>query len=58
MNILILLKLLLNNTVYNKYNIYIEPLIKKDKDIYGLYLYLSKLHSKYERDISYEEFSL
>ena len=57
-NLIQIIKPLLSNKVYNKYNIYIEPILKPNKDIYTIYTYLSKLQEKYERDISLEELSL
>jgi len=57
-NLIQLLKPLLTNKTYNKYSVYIEPLVKTNKDIYTIFNYLSKLQQRYERDISIEELSL
>jgi KaiC/GvpD/RAD55 family RecA-like ATPase len=57
-NTIQLIKILLNNNNYTKYSNHIEPILKNNKEVYNLYNYLSKLQSRYERDISVEEFSL
>lgn len=53
-----LIKVLLNNTIYNKYNTYIIDLIKDNKELYLILKHLDNLHSKYNRDISVPELTL
>lgn len=50
---------LLNREVYSKYKDVLLNIISKDnKELYILYKYITELHDKYSRDISFEEFSL
>ena len=53
-----LLKIMLNYNLYIKYIQYIEHIYKDNKELLYLYNTLIKLHSKYERDLSIEEYSL
>lgn len=57
-NALYLIKLLLNNTIYNKHSITIKEIIKDNKELNILYNYIEKLQDKYEKDLSIEEYSL
>jgi len=57
-NMIPLIKLLLNNTLYNKYNMYIKDIIKDNKELTLLFNYIEKLQYKYERDITDVELSL
>jgi len=50
---------LLNREIYSKYKDSLYNIIKKDnKELYLLYKYITELHDKYSRDITFEEFSL
>jgi len=50
---------LLNRKIYSKYKDSLYNIIKKDnKELYLLYKYITELHDKYSRDITFEEFSL
>ena len=50
---------LLSRELYSKYKDYIYKLITKDnKELSLLYKYIVELHDKYNRDISFDEFSL
>ena len=51
-----LLKILLELEVYNKYRNYI--VIKDSKELQTLYEFLDKLMEKYQRDITFDEFTL
>lgn len=53
-----LVKVLLNHTAYNKYAEYVKDLVQENKELTLLFNYLDKLHSKYERDISINEYAL
>ena len=44
--------------MYTKYNIYINDMIKTNKELLIIYTYLCKLHEKYRRDITLTELSL
>jgi KaiC/GvpD/RAD55 family RecA-like ATPase len=50
---------LLSREIYSKYKDSLYNIIKKDnKELYLLYKYITELHDKYSRDITFEEFSL
>lgn len=51
----VILKYILNINIYNKYRTYIN--IKDNKELYFLYSSLDYLIDKYNRDISFDEFS-
>lgn len=51
-----LLNILVNLQVYNKYRQYIE--IKDDKELSTLYNFLDKLIDSFQRDLSFEEYSI
>lgn len=53
-----LIKLLLDYNIYNKYNDSIYNIFKDNKELNLLYTYLTKLHDKYKRDLTIEEYSL
>lgn len=54
-----ILRHLLQYNIYIKYNDIISNILKhNNKEILILYNYLSKLHDKYEKDLTVEEFSL
>lgn len=53
-----ILKILLNYNLYIKYSTNIDYIFKDNKELNILYLYLSKLHDKYKRDLSLEEYTL
>ena len=53
-----LIKLLLDYDVYNKYSNSIYNIFKDNKELNLLYTYLTKLHNKYQRTLSLEEYSL
>lgn len=57
-NMLPLISLLLNNTLYLKHSNIIKDIIKDNKELTILINYLEKLHNKYEKDLSIEEFCL
>ena len=57
-NVLPLLKVMLNNTVYTKYSQYIKDTVKDNKELNLLFMYLENLHQKYNRDINWEEYAL
>ena len=57
MSLLHLIKYLLNINNYNKYIYYIK-ITKEDKEIYYLYKSLTTLITKYNRDITFDEYSL
>lgn len=57
-NMLPLISLLLNNTLYLKHSNIIKDIIKDNKELTILINYLEKLHNKYEKDLSTEEFCL
>lgn len=52
------LKIMLNYSLYIKYIQYIEHIYKDNKELSYLFNNLIKLHNKYERDLSIEEYSL
>lgn len=51
-------ELLLDYSLYIKYNNIIYNIFKNNKELNILYIYLNKLHDKYKRDLSFEEYSL
>ena len=51
-----LLKILLNYSIYCKYNNSISNLYKDNKELAYLFSCLSRLHDKYQRDLTPEEF--
>jgi len=51
-----LLNILVNLQVYNKYRQYIE--LKDDKELSTLYSFLDKLVDSFQRDLTFEEYSL
>ena len=53
-----LIKLLLDYNIYNKYNDSIYNIFKDNKELNLLYTYLTKLHDKYKRNLTIEEYSL
>lgn len=53
-----LLKFLLNYNIYTKYCNSITTLYKDNKELTTLLNYLNKLHDKYKRDLTIEEYSL
>jgi len=53
-----LIKLLLDYNIYNKYNDSIYNIFKDNKELNLLYTYLTKLHNKYKRTLTIEEYSL
>lgn len=53
-----LIKFMLIYNIYNKYYNIIYNTLKDNKELNILLLYLNKLHTKYQRDLSFEEFSL
>ena len=55
---LLLLKYLLNNTIFKKYSNNIYNIFKENKEINILYKYIEKLHDIYNKDLSVEEFTL
>lgn len=57
-NMLPLVKAFLNNTVYTKYSSYVKDFAKDNKELSLLLHYLDNLHSKYNRDITLDEYSL
>lgn len=52
----VLLNILVNLQVYNKYRQYIE--IKNDKELSTLYSFLDKLIDSFQRDLSFEEYTI
>jgi len=53
-----IIKLLLDYNIYIKYNDSIYSIFKDNKELNLLYTYLTKLHDKYKRDLTIEEYSL
>jgi len=54
-----LLKFLLNYNIYIKYNNILKTICSNsNKEVLLLYNYLTKLHDKYEKDLTVEEFSM
>lgn len=53
-----LIKLLLDYNLYIKYNNSIHTIFKDNKELNLLYIYLNKLHDKYKRTLTMEEYSL
>lgn len=53
-----LIRFLLTYNLYIKYNNIIINIFKDNKELLLLYNYLSKLHDKYEKDLTVEEYSL
>ena len=49
---------MLSYNTYIKYNNIITNIYKDNKELNLLYIYLNKLHEKYKKDLSFEEFSL
>ena len=58
MNEVSLIKLLLNHTYFNKYSNYIKDMFKSNKELNLIYTCLDKLHTRWSRDISYNELAL
>lgn len=58
MNELNLIKLLYNHTYYKKYGLFVNDLVKDNKEIKIIYSCLCRLHEKYKRDISHTELAL
>ena len=53
-----LLKFLLNYTTYTKYSDSIKTVYKDNKELNILFTYLDKLHDKYKKDLTVDEYSL
>lgn len=53
-----LIKFMLIYNIYNKYYNIIYNILKDNKELNILMLYLNKLHNKYKKDLTLEEFSL
>ena len=53
-----LLKFLLKYNLYIKYNNIIYNIFKNNKELNILYIYLTKLHDKYKRDLTLDEYIL
>lgn len=52
-----LIKLLLDYDIYTKYSSSINTIFKDNKELTILYTYLNKLHDKYKRTLTIEEYS-
>lgn len=53
-----LLKFLLNYTTYTKYSDSIKTVYKDNKELNILFTYLDKLHDRYKKDLTVDEYSL
>ena len=53
-----LIKFLLNYNIYTKYSTYVTTLYKDNKELNTLLNYLHKLHDRYKKDLTLEEYSL
>ena len=53
-----LIKFLLSYNLYIKYNDIVHNIFNNNKELTLLYTYLNKLHNKYAKDLTVEEFSL
>jgi len=53
-----LIRFMLQYNIYNKYKDIIYNIYKHNKELTILYSYLSRLHDKYEKDLSLEDFSM
>ena len=53
-----LIRFMLQYNIYNKYKDIIYNIYKHNKELNILYSYLSRLHDKYEKDLSLEDFSM